>query len=99
MLAEAVRLYLLALEQGDSAARVEAIRNLGSCRCREALEGLLAAWTDAAEEVRQETRRQLAGLAAWEVRREHEGKLVALLTAAQKKQWKERLGKLLDLDE
>ena len=33
------------------------------------------------------------------IRKDHEGKLVALLTDAQKKQWKEMLGKPLDLDE
>ena len=33
------------------------------------------------------------------VRKDYEGKLVALLTDAQKKQWKEMLGKPLDLDE
>jgi hypothetical protein len=33
------------------------------------------------------------------VRKDHEGKLEALLTDAQKKQWKEKIGKLLDLDE
>jgi hypothetical protein len=31
------------------------------------------------------------------IRKEHEGKLMALLTDAQKKQRKEMLGKLLDL--
>jgi hypothetical protein len=30
------------------------------------------------------------------IRKEHEGKLVALLTDAQKKQWKEMLGKPLE---
>ena len=33
------------------------------------------------------------------IRKEHEGKIEALLTDAQKKQWKEMLGKPLDLDE
>jgi hypothetical protein len=33
------------------------------------------------------------------IRKEHEGKLEALLTDAQKKQWQEMLGKRLDLDE
>jgi hypothetical protein len=33
------------------------------------------------------------------IRKEHEGKLVALLTDAQKKQWKEMLGKPLDLSD
>jgi hypothetical protein len=33
------------------------------------------------------------------VRKDHEGKLEALLTDAQKKQWKEKIGKLSDLDE
>jgi hypothetical protein len=33
------------------------------------------------------------------IRKEHEGKIEALLTVAQKKQWKEMLGKPLDLDE
>ncbi len=33
------------------------------------------------------------------IRKEHEGKLEALLTDAQKKQWKEMLGKPLDLDD
>jgi hypothetical protein len=33
------------------------------------------------------------------IRKEHERKIEALLTDAQKKQWKEMLGKPLDLDE
>ena len=33
------------------------------------------------------------------VRKDHEGKLEALLTDAQKKQWKEMLGKALTLDD
>ena len=33
------------------------------------------------------------------IRKEHEGKIEALLTDAQKKQWKEMLGKPLNLDE
>jgi len=33
------------------------------------------------------------------IRREHEGRIVDLLTHAQKKQWKEMLGKPLDLDD
>ncbi len=33
------------------------------------------------------------------IRKDHEGKLVALLTDAQKKQWQDLLGKPLDLDE
>ena len=33
------------------------------------------------------------------IRKEHEGKIEALLTDAQKKQWKEMLGKPLDLDD
>ena len=36
---------------------------------------------------------------AMKIRKEHEGKIEALLTDAQKKQWKEMLGKPLDLDE
>ena len=36
---------------------------------------------------------------AMKIRKEHEGKIVALLTDPQKKQWKEMLGKPLDLDE
>jgi hypothetical protein len=34
-----------------------------------------------------------------QIRKEHEGKLEALLTEAQKKQWKEMLGKPLDLND
>jgi len=33
------------------------------------------------------------------IRREHEGRIVYLLMDAQKKQWKEMLGKALDLDD
>jgi hypothetical protein len=33
------------------------------------------------------------------IRKEHEGKIEAILTDAQKKQWQEMLGKPLDLDE
>jgi hypothetical protein len=33
------------------------------------------------------------------IRKEYEGKLEALLTDAQKKQWKEMIGKPLNLDE
>ena len=33
------------------------------------------------------------------IRKEHEGKIEALLTEAQKKQWKEMLGKRLNLDD
>jgi hypothetical protein len=33
------------------------------------------------------------------IRREQEGKIVALLTDAQKKQWQEMVGKPLNLDE
>ena len=33
------------------------------------------------------------------IRREHEGRIVALLTDAQRKQWNERVGKSLNLDE
>ena len=33
------------------------------------------------------------------IRKEHEGQIEALLTDAQKKQWKEMLGKPLNLDE
>ncbi|MBI1900185.1 MAG: hypothetical protein HYS13_03585 [Planctomycetia bacterium] len=33
------------------------------------------------------------------IRKEHEGKIEALLTDAQKKQWQEMLGKRLDLDD
>jgi hypothetical protein len=36
---------------------------------------------------------------AMKIRKEHEGKIEALLTDAQKKQWKEMLGKPLNLDE
>ena len=36
---------------------------------------------------------------AMKIRKEHEGKIEALLTDAQKKQWKEMLGKPFDLDE
>jgi hypothetical protein len=36
---------------------------------------------------------------AMKIRKEHEGKIEALLTDAQKKQWKEVLGKPLNLDE
>jgi hypothetical protein len=33
------------------------------------------------------------------IRKEHEGKLEAILSTEQKKQWKEMLGKALDLDD
>ena len=33
------------------------------------------------------------------LKKEHEGKIEAVLTDAQKKQWKEMLGKPLDVDE
>jgi hypothetical protein len=33
------------------------------------------------------------------IRKEHEGRIEALLSEAQKKQWKEMLGKPLDLDD
>ena len=36
---------------------------------------------------------------AMKIRKEHERKIEALLTDAQKKQWKEMLGKPLNLDE
>jgi vacuolar-type H+-ATPase subunit H len=36
---------------------------------------------------------------AMKIRKEHEDQIEALLTDAQKKQWKEMLGKPLDLDE
>ncbi len=36
---------------------------------------------------------------AMKIRKEHEGQIEALLTEAQKKQWKEMLGKPLNLDE